>query len=340
MWRLLCASLAVLLIGSVQLEAGPSKINWLTSYENALTRGKQEKKPILIFFTGSDWCGWCQKLDKEVLTTQEFYQVAGDQFVFLLVDFPLKSSLDSTVVAQNRELQKKFDVKGFPTLVIIDDEQQTIGVTGYRQGGPASYAEHLLKMVQDFKKYKKDLSLLTQNPRDAKALEPLYEKARALGCKEDAEKILLLGLKAPDNRFFLLERFRQLADKGLIHSTEAHITRQELLAKDPANELKTHYEVAVIEFEAFAEEMENGNYAAEIAVAPLIAYIERFGPKDEANLWKLHMIVAQVYLDKNKKEEAVRHAKASLNSAPTAAQDDIRRFISKVEIETQKGFLT
>lgn len=311
--------------------ANATKLNWMTSYEDALNKAKSEKKPILLFFTGSDWCGWCHKLENEVLDTTDFSDAAGDKFVFVLVDFPLKTPLEPKLAAQNKELQKKFDVKGFPTVVLIDDQQQQIGVTGYRPGGAHSYSDHLLKMVDDFKNYKQKVSMVNQLNTPPAEMQALYQKACELCRKEDANRIVKLGIQSKDNRFFLLERLRFLSDEGQIHDPEAQGIRQQLLAQDPENKFKTHYDVAVIEFEAYTEEMEKEDYSPELAVAPLVAYIERFGESDHDNLWRLQMIIAQVFLDKNKPKEALKYAQASHAVAPDKVQPDIQSFIQNMQ---------
>lgn len=313
-----------------------SKLNWMTNYEEAVNKAKSEKKTLLLFATGSDWCGWCHKLENEVLSTTDFSDAVGDQFVFVLVDFPLKTPLDSAQQAQNKQLQKKFDIKSFPTIILLDDQQQQIGVTGYRPGGPKAYADHLKKMVEEFKGFRQKVSSLNQSSMNERELQALYGKAKELCRPDDANRIIKMGLRSEDNRFFLLERFRFLADEGQIHDPEAQSIRQKLLSQDPDNKHKTHYEVAVIEFEAYSEEMEKEQYAPEIAVAPLVAYITRFSDQDPENLWRLHMVISQVFLDKNKPQEALKHAKASHATAPEAVQPDIQAFIHNIHSEILK----
>lgn len=322
------------LLFTLGLEAAPLKLNWMTSYEDALNTAKAEKKPILLFFTGSDWCGWCHKLENEVLDTMEFSDSASGKFIFVVVDFPMKKPLDAKLTAQNKELQKKFDVKGFPTIILIDDQQHQIGVTGYRPGGAKAYYEHLMKMVNEYGGYQKKLSALNQNKELSDAeLHSLYGKAKELCRTEDVCKIVNAGVKGTDKRFFLLERFRFLADEGQVHDKEAQKIRQELLTLDPDNKEKTQYEVAIIEFEAFSEEMEKEKYSPELAIAPLTAYIERFGDEDQANLWRLNMIISQVYLDKNKFQEALKHAQAAHAQAPSDVQRDIQSYIQNIQAQ-------
>lgn len=324
--------LAILL--SSYVGAGPvstSKINWMTNYEDAVMQAKRENKPLLLFFTGSDWCGWCHKLENEALSTTEFADAANDQFVFVLVDFPLKTAQDGNIKKQNQQLQKDFDVKGYPAIILLDPNNQQIGNTGYRPGGGRAYADHLLKMVEDYKAYHQKLSQLSQDAPSINELQALYGKAKELCRSSDAQKIVKIGSQSPDNHFFLLEQFRMLADEGKLHGSEAQTVKQQLLAKDPHNKQKTHYAVAIIEFEALTEEMEHENYASEIAISPLVGYIERFGDEDEENVWRLHMLIAQVYLDQKKGKEALKHAQACHATAPEEIQPEIQAFILNIQ---------
>lgn len=319
-----------LIIGSSHVSAAPAKINWRTNFEDAVSIAKAEKKPLLLFFTGSEWCGYCVQLDNEVFSSTTFADKVGDQFIFVVLDFPRKKVQDPKLIAQNRELQRKYDVKGFPTIILLDDQLQQIGVTGYRPGGPVSYAEHLLKMIENFKTYKRSVSALPQMDFKESELQALYLKACEHCLFDDAEKIVQVGTHL-EHRFFLLERFKALASSGQIHEQESQWVRQKLLSIDPSNTLKNHYDVAIVEFETFSGEMEKECYAPEIAIAPLIAYIDRWGSSDHENLWRLHMLISQVFLDKNKVAEALKHAQASHLTAPICAQTDILTFIHNIQ---------
>lgn len=327
----LTASLLLISSGSVFAVSGTSKLNWMTNYEDASIKAKREKKSVLLFFTGSDWCGWCHKLENEALDTTNFSDSVGDQFVFVVVDFPLKMSLDQTTTAQNKELQKKYDVKGFPTVVLLNENGQLIGSTGYRPGGGKIYADHLKKMVEDFKNYKQKVSKINPVKIEGKDLEALYAKAIELCRKEDVERIVRLGLQNKDNHFFLLERYRLLANEGNINNAEAVGIKSLLLAGDSPDIQKLHYELAVIEFEALSKNLEDDKYTAELIVAPLIAFIDRYGADIPDNYWQLYMVIAQVFLDKQQPKEALKYAQVSHASAPESAQPDIQKFIVNIQ---------
>ena len=78
-------------------------VSWLTNFEEAKEIAKKKSKPLFLFFSGSDWCGWCIKMNKEILDTKEFNQSVGKDFVFVKVDFPKKNPLDSQTQKQGSD---------------------------------------------------------------------------------------------------------------------------------------------------------------------------------------------------------------------------------------------
>ena len=115
---------------------------WLTDYEAAVAESKKTGKPIIANFTGSDWCRWCVKLHKEVFVKPEFKTWASTNAVLLELDFPRRKALSAELKAQNQELKKKYGVRGFPTVLILDAEGNKLAKTGYRRGGPEEWVSH------------------------------------------------------------------------------------------------------------------------------------------------------------------------------------------------------
>ena len=110
---------------------------WLTSYDEALATAAKENRPILVDFTGSDWCGWCIKLDKDTFSKPEWASFAKDNVVLLKVDFPQRKQLAAEQQKANDALQQKFGVQGFPTLVLLNSKGKEIARnSGYLPGGP------------------------------------------------------------------------------------------------------------------------------------------------------------------------------------------------------------
>lgn len=116
---------------------------WLTDYEAAQSQAKAANKPLIVWFTGSDWCGWCMKLDKEVFSKPEFKRWAKDNAILFVADFPHKKPQSAKEKKQNEELASKYGIRGFPTILVFDSNGKQLGRTGYREGGAALYVKHL-----------------------------------------------------------------------------------------------------------------------------------------------------------------------------------------------------
>ena len=116
---------------------------WLVNYETAKTIAGELKRPILINFTGSDWCGWCIRLHKEVFSQTEFTDYASKNLVLLKVDFPRSIPQTPEEKKINRQLAEDYDIEGYPTIILVNSEGKEINRTGYQTGGAASYVKHL-----------------------------------------------------------------------------------------------------------------------------------------------------------------------------------------------------
>lgn len=109
---------------------------WVKDYRTALESAQKQKKPLLIFFTGSDWCGNCKRLEKHFFETVEFLKMANEHLVLYVADFPKNKSLISEQERQvNIQLINKYnDRKAFPTVSIIDIKGELKGsLTGFNK---------------------------------------------------------------------------------------------------------------------------------------------------------------------------------------------------------------
>ncbi|WDE97813.1 thioredoxin family protein [Lentisphaera profundi] len=129
-----------------------AKDEWVTDYEKALKTAKAEKKHLLLNFTGSDWCGWCIKLDKEVFDTSKFKKYAKKELILVKLDFPRKGKQSKEEKAQNQKLAKEFGVRGYPTILILDPDGKLIQKTGYQKGGEKNYIQHIEDIIKKSKK--------------------------------------------------------------------------------------------------------------------------------------------------------------------------------------------
>ncbi len=116
---------------------------WITDYDLALAMAKAQNKQVLLNFTGSDWCGWCIKLDKEVFSQKQFLEYAEDHYILVKLDFPRRSALPDYLKRQNEALAIKYKVRGFPTIVVLNSNGKKHKTGGYVRGGPATFIRSL-----------------------------------------------------------------------------------------------------------------------------------------------------------------------------------------------------
>ena len=121
---------------------------WLTNYEVAARQAAAEKKMLLLDFTGSDWCGWCMRLDHEVFSQAEFIEYAKDRLVLVKVDFPRAKPQTEAEKQQNEQLSEKYKIEGFPTIVVLDPKGAKVGELGYEEGGAKVWLSSLEKITR------------------------------------------------------------------------------------------------------------------------------------------------------------------------------------------------
>jgi thioredoxin-related protein len=134
-------------LSSFAQKAAKEELVWHTDLNKAIEVANKENKPMMLFFTGSDWCGWCMKLQKEVFTQSEFKKWAQDNVVLVEVDFPRANIQTEEVKTQNRMLQQQFAVRGYPTCWFITADKlkdgkvnfTQLGQKGYEAGGPVNW---------------------------------------------------------------------------------------------------------------------------------------------------------------------------------------------------------
>lgn len=176
----LLSTLTILTFATAQ--DATAKAEWLQDFAAAKAQAKAEKKDLLIDFTGSDWCGWCIKLDEEVFSKDEFQKFAPQHFVLVKLDYPRNKDLVTEAIqAQNKELAKTYQVQGYPTILLTDHDGRVYGQTGYQDGGPEKYNTHLA----DLKKKGEGFLGALKKADGAKGLDRAKALDEALGMVEE-----------------------------------------------------------------------------------------------------------------------------------------------------------
>jgi thioredoxin-related protein len=138
---------AAVVLGSLMVvHAGAANL-WKTDFAEASAAAKESNRYLLLDFSGSDWCGWCMKLDKEVFSQSVFREYAAANLVCVLLDFPRGHELKKSLKEQNEAMAKKYGVRGFPTVLILSPSGELVRSTGYQEGGAERYVEHLKGII-------------------------------------------------------------------------------------------------------------------------------------------------------------------------------------------------
>jgi len=107
---------------------------WETNIEAAAQRAQKTGRPMLLSFSGSDWCHYCQEMDKAIYQTAAFKKFASEEVIAVELDFPKKKAQSASLKKQNAMLRDQFQIDGFPSVVILRPTGEFIGKGGYQSG--------------------------------------------------------------------------------------------------------------------------------------------------------------------------------------------------------------
>lgn len=147
--------LLFLVLTSISLHA-QEELTWHTDLTKATEISIKENKPMFLFFTGSDWCGWCIRLQNEVFKTPEFITWAKENVVLVELDFPRKKEQTEALRLQNAQLQQQLQVRGYPTVWFVSASKtaeakvnlNALGSTGYVAGGPKVWIDGANQIIK------------------------------------------------------------------------------------------------------------------------------------------------------------------------------------------------
>jgi protein disulfide-isomerase len=213
-WIALSIALCAALAFSVTARVGAAEDGlWQTDFKAAQAKAKEEKKYLLVDFTGSDWCPPCMKLHKEVFEKGPFKAEAPKQFVLVELDFPRGKKQSEELEKQNKELAKKYTVEGFPTVLLLDAEGQVVARrVGYSDGGPQDYMKQLAELPAIYENVVASKTKLdkAKGLERAKFLDQIVDGYHKLGNESDevadwGKEIIALD---PDNKAGLKVKYQ------------------------------------------------------------------------------------------------------------------------------------
>ena len=154
LYKVLFTALLLILSSGSHMPAQEKKdgLEWYTDITQIAQLSKETKKPVFAFFTGSDWCGWCHKLQADVMSKPGFKAWAQKNVILMELDFPRTKQLPEQLTKQNASLQQFFRVQGYPTVWIFNITQDSAtkfnivpkGSLGYPAGNPGKEEQAFL----------------------------------------------------------------------------------------------------------------------------------------------------------------------------------------------------
>jgi thioredoxin-related protein len=295
--RTLVAGLVLLMVAV--MSPAQAEGLWTEDFAAAQKLAEKEGKDLLVDFTGSDWCHWCIKLKEEVFNQQGFKDAAPKNFILVELDYPRAKKQDEKIKQQNEELREKYEIQGYPAVLLMNAKGEVYARTGYQAGGPEKYLTHINGLRDGKKKY--DVAM---------------EKAKtATGI--DKAKLLDEALTAHD------------PDLQLPTSDEL-VKEIMALDKDNAAGLKQKYELNK-KFTEAVEGMQNGKFdEAMKTFDEVLAANPPAAKKQQVLFFK-----SACYFEKKELDMAIKTLEQSLASDPTSAQAD--RIKQAMEfVKTQK----
>jgi len=145
----LCLLTSVVLCGCNQeVRSAGHEDFWQGDYEAALKQAAAEGKYLLVNISGSQWCHWCKVLESEVFSKPEFTDYAKENLICVLLDFDRSGRATWTeFAAQHEVLLERYQIAGFPTVLIQNPQGRAIHRTGYQRGGPQPYVEMIQAVI-------------------------------------------------------------------------------------------------------------------------------------------------------------------------------------------------
>ena len=141
------ATAVLIALGLICAASARAELAWITDYKKAQDEAKASHKLVLLEFTGSDWCGYWFQLDRVIFSQPEFKDYANKNLVLVEIDFPRRKAQNAETKKQNAELAERYQIDGFPTLVVLNGEGKAVWrYDGLYTNGLAAFLAELDKV--------------------------------------------------------------------------------------------------------------------------------------------------------------------------------------------------
>ncbi len=313
-------------VSSVSLALGTG---WTDHFEQAKAKAAAEDKDLLVDFSGSDWCGWCIRLNKEVFQKEVFKTEAPKEFVLVALDYPRdKTKVSEETTQQNEKLKNEYAIRGYPTVYLMDETGRPYARTGYQAGGADTYITHLAKLKKKHQERDEYLAAAKAANTDLAKAKSVDKALEAMGIelanqfyKAEIEQIIALDSK---NEAGLNNKYAQLAFDQKIGTLlgqgktdeAAQVLEETLkawnLPQADTLELKNKYEQQI--FDAKIRGMMRGKKFDE-AIAMIQARIKAKDLKGQA-LTNMQLTTVRAHSMKGDPETAIKTVDTIIKESP------------------------
>lgn len=258
-------------------------------------------KPLIMTFTGNNWCQLSQKVTSNLLYSQEFADALGNSFIFAHLDFP---KMSATPDERYEEVRQHYHITSFPTLVMVQPNGKEITRFSYSEQSPQAFAEAICHLFAKYLKLQEEMERIDLSAAQENQLKNLYQEALELRCPSYITTLLEHGLQSGTTAFFPVERYAQLVVEGKEESDEGRQLKDEVIKRDPENREGARMRLALLDFQSHQDDPDR-------AVEEPLSYIHDLGKRQDDNLWRLHCVISDYFARHGREEEAKLHARRS-----------------------------
>jgi len=287
------------------VSAAVAEEGWTEDFEAAKKLAKEENKDLLVNFSGSDWCGWCVRLEKEVFSQKAFISKASMSYVLVTLDFPRRTKQPAKIKKQNEAIQQKYGVRGFPTVLLMDSDENLYARTGYQKGGAEKYLSHLKELQKNKEMLKEMLEKIekAEGIEKAGAMDKLVKFKQMSGLPVDTQIYRKIVELDPDGKAGLKARYQS---KAIYYQTLESV--QTLMKNNKVTD----------SLKAIDEAVSSGN-------------------TEKAETQQLLYLKAQVYLSQNDLENGVKALEKAQKTDPRSQLGrQLLGFIRQVKAQLRK----
>jgi len=308
----------------------PPLNDWLDDFAEAQKQALEKQKPILIAFLGPSWCSWSDQLESDVLSDPQFVKALEKEVIFLKVDIPEEMAEPSEELLPLLKLKDQYHVEECPALVLVEPMGTEITKLKYLPLEGKKFASYIHEILNDFAAVNHAVERKTLQKIGGSELKALYAKAGQFADSTFKRTLLKKGLKEDRSPYFLLEEYGYLVAQGEMKERKLSRVRNKILARDPKNEKGALRQLAIFDFEALSVRTKR-SADVEKAIAPLVQYLKTFGKDDSENAWRIELMISEYLFGKDQVEDALLHAKASLEIAPSSAKKEVAKSIDYLQ---------